>query len=308
MLGIATRKAGTEIECPKCGLSQMVPAPEAAAAALMLEQSDSAQVTVDDPSELVVYEDEPTMIGPRRQPPAPATENATSARTPSPPADTLPADTSPADMLPQYGEPLPSGMILFPRRTFFVQGILWVVFGVLAFGAGYFIGRGDVAEEKLAQQEEAARERVLVEGRLMYDPGTGQLAPDEGAVVIVLPEDRVPETPLSVYAIRPQDPPPKETHKSVRLIQNLGGVYTRAAADGTFSFVVPDQGEYYVLLISSHAARAKDAPLDEADQIDIQRFFGDSAEHLINRFKYRWSLEEIHSGFNPIEVNFGGDG
>jgi len=58
MLGIASRKAGAEIDCPKCGLSQVVPSEEAAAAALAMDRGGHGSAVTDDPSDLVVYDDE----------------------------------------------------------------------------------------------------------------------------------------------------------------------------------------------------------------------------------------------------------
>ena len=42
LLSIATRKSGTEIECPKCGLPQQVPSEEAAQAAMAMLQGTQA--------------------------------------------------------------------------------------------------------------------------------------------------------------------------------------------------------------------------------------------------------------------------
>ncbi len=62
MLAIATRKAGTDIECPKCGISQLVPSEEAALAASAMDQLVKSQPVVDDAADLTVYDDEPSVI------------------------------------------------------------------------------------------------------------------------------------------------------------------------------------------------------------------------------------------------------
>ena len=40
---------------------------------------------------------------------------------------------------------------------------------------------------------------------------------------------------------------------------------------------------------------------------EMQQYF-QLAEHLVGRSQYRWTLEEVNVGFNPIELEFGRDG
>jgi hypothetical protein len=197
-------------------------------------------------------------------------------------------------------------MILFPRRTYYLQAVLFLVVAVLAFGSGYLIGRGDGSYDKQVEQERAVRQKVLVQGRLLFDPGTGQPSGDENAVVMALPQGEYPKQLLSIQGVRPQDPPPGQEHPTVRSIVELGGDYARANASGGFDLVVPAEGKYWLLLISAHAARATNEPVGEADLAEIDRYF-QLGEHLLNRYKYRWRLEEIRVGFNPIEIDFGQD-
>ena len=312
LLGIASRKAGSEIQCPKCGISQVVPTEEAATAAMAMSQFAKTALVADNPAELVVYEDEPSAIEmPRtRRGDPPAAAPATASKTPSAPAAAEQAGTEsppPADVAIPAGQGVPQGMILFQRRTYYVQGVLFLLLAVAAFGSGYFIGRGDATVKLENELEEASRVRVPIEGKLFYFPGTGQVAGDFGAVVIALPEGRFPEKPLPIDGIRPQDPPPDEGQRTVRLIRELGGAYARADADGNFLTEAPDQGKYRLLIISNHAARPQGVEVDEVDLVEMEKYFA-LADHLINRFKYRWELREINIGTNPIEVDFGRDG
>jgi phage FluMu protein Com len=296
LLGIASRKAGSEIQCPKCGIAQIVPTEEAAAAALAMDQFAKTRPAVENPADLVVYDDEPSAIEtPRPRPPETAAAGKT---TPSPPIGEFPVELA---------RPLPQGVILYPRRTFYVQGLLLVILAAVAFGAGYFIGLGDASDRKLREEEEAERQRVPIRGKLVYDPGTGKIAGDENAVVIALPEGKSPASEISVQGIRPRDPPPSENDPSVRKIRELGGAYTRADALGAFYMVVPDQGEYRMLIISNNAARPTGVEIDEVDLSEMQQYF-QLAEHLVGRSQYRWTLEEVNVGFNPIELEFGRDG
>ncbi|MBN2477437.1 MAG: hypothetical protein JXB62_22720 [Pirellulales bacterium] len=299
LLGIATRKAGSVVECPKCGISQVVPSEEAAAAAMAMDHFAKTHETVETPADLVVYDDQPSAI---ETPPAPTAEKVAAATSEPTPPSKPPARTA----LQEPGEPVPGGMILFPRRSFYVQGVLLLVLAAVFFGAGYLIGRGDANYHQQAEEEAAAKERILVEGRVAYSPSSEQLVGDQGAVIIALPDGEYPEKTMLIQGIRPQDPPPGENQKTVRTIADLGGVYTRADASGAFSLVVPDQGKYHLLVISAHAARPDGSLIDEFDLSEMEQYFK-LAEHLVNRFKYRWTTEEIHIGFNPIEIEFGLD-
>jgi phage FluMu protein Com len=336
MLGIASRKAGAEIACPKCGFSQTVPSEEAAAAALAMDQFGRGQVVAESASDLVVYDDAPTAIEtprPRREPsPAPAASSDTRTaeagskekrrssgggkptatgqtsdrdRGPAQPAPTTPAAPEPEDS-PVEGAPVPRGMILFPRRTFYVQGVLFLVLAGVSFAAGYFMGRGDARLKLQEAQEELSKVRVLVEGTLVYQPGPNQVEPDERAVVMALPLDKFPEKKLTIQGIRPSDREPPPSHPTVRQIRELGGTYARADEEGTFDMIVPDKGTYRVLVISAHARRPKESDIHEPDLEQLGKYFT-QPDVLIGRHKYRFTEEEIDSGFNPIEIDFGRD-
>lgn len=202
---------------------------------------------------------------------------------------------------------LPSGLILMPRYVVYIQGGLFLLVAVVAFAAGYFIGRGDASVEMQAVEQESQRQRVLVEGRVVYNPGTGNLAPDEGAVVIVLPDDALPERKIPVQGLRPQDPPPRESLESLSTIEALGGGFVRADETGTFSLVLPQQGRYWVLIVSRHASRAPGQRIETVDYDLLDRIFL-LPEHLIGSRKYFWELRDLELGMEPVSHNFGRDG
>jgi len=181
--------------------------------------------------------------------------------------------------------------------------VLFLVLGAMAFAAGYFMGRGDVRFEQQAALEEASKERTPVEGTLTHRPGPNQVEPDERAVVVVLPADKLPEKPLIADGIRPSDPNPLKSHPSIRAINELGGAYVRADEKGSFYTVLPDKGEFWVLVISAHAARKKNVEIAEPDLEELGKYFS-QPELLISRYKYRFTKETIDSGFNPIEIDF----
>lgn len=293
LLGIASRKVGSAINCPKCGSVQTVPTPEAAEAALAMRRFARSAVQFESASTVVVYEDQPAPG--TLDPPGAALAGGSAVQTPAHPRAEVPA----------AGEPLPADMILFPRRTFYIHGVLFILLFATGLGAGYLIGRGNRQFAQQVMTEQQARERVLVEGKLLYEPGTGQPAGDENSLVIALPEGKRPERLLSVQGIRAQDPAPPPSHRTLQAIKELGGAYARADADGAFSLVLPE-GEYYLLIVSAHVTRPSQEPIGEADMLQMGEYF-QLVEHLIGPYKYRWGREKVVQGFNPIEINFSAD-
>ncbi len=299
MLGIASRKAGSDIECPKCGLSQGVPTEEAALAALTMGQFAQTPPGTDMASDVVVYDDQPAAIetsGPHPDGPRPEKGPDTPSSGPA-----LPSEPSGAS-----GRSVPRGMILFPRRVFYVQGLLFVIVALGAFGAGYFIGRGDATDRLRTERKQASQEQTQIPGKLVYDRGGGDFVGDEGAVIIVLPDGGV-TTRIPFEHIRPQDPVLDAPPKSVRLIREQGGEMARARPSGQFDLVVPDRGDYCLLIISRGTRRSGNAAVDEVDLSEMQEYFS-SPENLIGDRKYRWLSKEVNAGLSPVEIDFGRDG
>ena len=91
------------------------------------------------------------------------------------------------------------------------------------------------------------------------------------------------------------------------MLEELGAMYARADAEGHFSMVVPDRGEYYILIISRNVGRPRDTDPDEGDMMELGRYFT-MAQRLVSRYKYGWQKYDVHGGMPPIEVDFGEDG
>jgi len=295
LLGIASRKAGSEIQCPKCGWSQIVPSQEAALAAAAMDLFARSREALESTSNLTVYDDEPSLIEmpqPADSPKAP----------PEPPVSATAGALPAADAPHERGEPVPRGMILFPRRMIYVQGLLMLLLFAVGFGSGYFFGGGT---EHRATNDRTARQRILIEGSLVYDPGTGRLAGDQNAVIIALPAGKLPPKKISSEGIRPQDTS-IEPQNSAQMIRQLGGEYARADVSGNFSLVVPDRGKYHLLIISNHANRPEGTDVGEADLSEMQQYFS-MAALLIGRHKYSWTTPEISDNLR-LDRNLGRDG
>lgn len=295
LLGIATRKAGTEIGCPECGFTQHVPSKEAAAASVAMTRS-AGTTDPDNSTPQVVVVDAPG------KPDLSWLAQMQSAQPTAPP---LPGSAG-ASASRQADRTIPSGMILYRRRTLYIHGLLILLVAGGAFAGGYFVGRGDVRIELEANGRTAAREAVLLEGKLYYDSG-GAVAGDSGAVMIALPAEQSPRSTLSIEGIRPNDPPPSEANKSIRMIEDLGGVCQRVDDSGAYTVVLPGEGTYWVLLISRQTTRPADTDADELDLSQMRKYFYRAAA-LVGPYKYAWTLHEFSAGAPPLDHNFGRDG
>ena len=282
LLSIAGRKVGTDIDCPQCGQMQMVPSRQAAEAAMAMIQSHQLGETAPTAADGLFVVHDPFD------------------------ADGLDADELDRGM-PSSADRPPVGMLLLERQTLVFQGIFLALLPIAGLALGYFLGRFDSRPPVDAAQLEAAPEEILMQGKIVWEANTGENAGeilgDEGAVIIVLPDGVFPESTLSIQDIRPQDPHPSSDHKSLKKIDELGGLYARADASGLFPLVFPDRGKYRILLISRNAVRPQDTPIDEQDLEQIEKYFM-YAEDLIGRYKYRWSAEEISPDSPPIEHSF----
>jgi hypothetical protein len=201
----------------------------------------------------------------------------------------------------------PDDKVLLPRRALYLQAVLGVALAGAAFALGYAIGRGNATPEKSAPTEAAVKPRVWVEGKVTYSPASGAAAGDAEAVIFVLPEREFPLRCLDIEGIGPREPAPADSHPTLVALRQLGGAYARAGASGQFSLVVPKEGKYHVLAISAHVSRPAGSQINEADLIELDKYFR-SASGLIGEAKYRWIVAQLGPDSRPLEIDFGRDG
>lgn len=295
LLGIARRKAGTEIQCPTCGTAQVVPTEEEALAALEASRGSEPKTADSSANGIVVYDDDPL---------EPAADESPSEPQSRPIPVPSVADEKTAPVVSSALRPVPHGMVLLRRQTLYVQAVVIAAVAAGGFAAGYFVGRGDARFEEQARREQAERVPSQVEGKLLYRPNAQTVAGDEGAVAIALPAGREPERVFSTFGIRPQDAPPRETDKALRAIVQFGGAYARADASGTYWLQVPDEGEYWILFISRHTNRPRGAEIEELAADQMKKYFYAPAD-LIGRANYRWTRQAVRRGMKPVDWHFG---
>ena len=258
-LSVSTRKAGRPANCPRCKKELTVPAPEPATAgqgggeATTTEEGENE----DDPySQFVVY-DETELVY----------DHAAPARHPG-------------------GTPSAQDRVAVPRYVLYTQGLLLgavaltcFIFGVLTGGTFF------------SAPATAGKGPCTITGTVRYASGNQRL-PDEGAVVIVLPETKDAGQRASSSGMRPDEPLPETPLVGVQQIQDMGGAYTRAGPQGDYSLSLAGGGKYYVLVLSNHARRTGNEEVKVMDVRTLGRFF-DGAIDLLADSKYQLTAETV---------------
>jgi len=259
-LSVSTRKAGKVANCPRCKKELTVPAPEPAtgeggggAATATAEEGENE----DDPySQFVVYDDTELVYD----------------------------DAAPVSH--PGGTPSVQDRVAVPRYVLYTQGLLLgavaltcFIFGVLTggtfFSAPATTGKGP----------------CTITGTVRYASGNQRL-PDEGAVIIVLPETKDAGQRASAAGMTPDEPLPETPLTGVQQIRDMGGAYTRAGPQGDFSVNLASGGKYYVLVLSKHARRTGNEEVKVTDVRTLGRFF-DGAIDLLADSKYRLTSETV---------------
>lgn len=306
LLSVGSRKIGTEVECPRCRRNLTVPDPETAAASVAMRQAQRAPAPESPLPEFLVYDepetsalDAPPVIitdRPVQPPPLPV-------RAPPPLPNSTTSDPLWQKLTPQRGcQP----MLLISRRTLYVQAGILGFTTLAAFGLGYLIGFG-VAPKSAASPAAQAGEATLVQGFIRYSTETGEVLGDAGAVVMALPDGRLPNPKLGVQGLRPADPEPVAGGGVLMSLELLGGATTRVGLDGGYSLAVNEPGRYFLLIISRNTQRPPGNDLDEFQQALLERYF-QPANQLIGAQKYLWRVETLPAGTTNRTHDFGRSG
>ena len=139
-----------------------------------------------------------------------------------------------------------------------------ITFGILIRGS-------DIQSPRAGQQADGLDTKNEVTGTLYYINENGERRGDADAVIICLPKDRQPASLLSCKGLRPEDTVNKDT---VQIIHEMGGMYERADANGTFAFPYKEGERYFVILISAHQRRTGGEMKPSVEQ-ELRRYFRD---------------------------------
>ena len=284
-------KVGTEIACPQCGFWQTVPAQDE-------EGPDAGNRDAPSKDEGRAEADAGASADE-----GPSVHQGAEFRVPTSELTGSCGFRVPSQEPPALTATVPSGMILFPRRVFYVQAALYLVVALVSLGLGYLMGRGGPSGDDRSDEKTRAQNRVPVEGKVTYETRAGLRIGDEGALVIVVPGTAIPSSPLSVRAIREAETEPAKDRREPPAIHDAQGGYARVDQSGVFTLFVPQRGRYHVLVLSRHVTRPSAAPLPDQDRMELARYF-DRVDDLLEGFQYRWTSVEISLGSGPIDVDF----
>ena len=159
-----------------------------------------------------------------------------------------------------YSVPIPNpdfggevALVTLQKRYKLTLMLLYVSSAV-AFLMGIVFG---ILIQTLFLQPSLPRQHLAVEGagvnevigKLYYLDQNGHRQPDVDAVIICLPKDSTPNPLLSCQDLLPDVATNNET---VQLIQEWGGLYERADANGSFTLQYKEGTRYLVILISAN--------------------------------------------------------
>jgi len=198
---------------------------------------------------------------------------------------------------------------LWNRQTRWLFRLLLVVVFLLGCFGGFILhflfvsGRAGGRETSAVPETATSSQNIRVEGELSYRNSEGARMPDADAVVLFLPLDRIPAIPISSHGLVPNDVRFDPDGEASQQIKELGGVFQRTGADGSFAFPLRDEGRYLALTISSHLHRDEQG-LSPATIRDLQRFFRDPHE-LLGDYCYAREEYDVKPGTYLIRQTFG---
>lgn len=297
LLGIARRKSGTDVDCPRCMKSVLVPQtdepdkgdPPGAPVIPVFESEDFDRL-------IAKQGEKDSTVGARlAAPPKPAPAKIVEP----PPIRKPPTLAAPRsvdatkDKLMYVGAP---PVLLGP-----VGHAMLIVFILLAtFMMGLVVGRyvfpaatphsQNAANKKGENGEKAAKPVRPAEDRpkflgLVRYREAGDEKGDGHCAVLALPTNVEVNQKISVLGLRPEDRI-LENRPGLRQLNDYGGAMAFANANGQFEVDVERPGAYTILIISRHARRDMAQQLPKDEKAILNKYFDDVDNLLGDRDFY----------------------
>jgi hypothetical protein len=175
-------------------------------------------------------------------------------------------------------------VLLITRKTVYAQAALMGGLVLLAFVAGFAIGRSGRSVTK-SSTARAADEPVPLEGYVLYALTPGESLPDAGATVMALPVGKKADPKIGARGLRPGDNDDLSQVPAAEALRSLGGAVARTDSSGQFQLVVPRAGEYSLILLSRRANRPEGEPIAMSDRDELGRVFA-SPKELVGEKRY----------------------
>ena len=314
-LSVSSRKAGATGECPRC--KQPLKIPE------LPEDSDSEQPATSVQPPIVAAPAIPSSEAESSTPATPFNPAAPPSATSDIPPEHSPQDATNVPVAPQ-DDPFPSfdeieliydtegseyrapeesashhDVIAVPRYVIYLQGGLLGVVALASFAIGLIAGG---AFSSGSSSTPGLPQPCTVTGGITYVSGN-RVLPDEGAVIILLPQNnQKPEERATAAGLRPGDPPPAANHQGLAVLNQLGAGYARTDGNGHFEVQLPDRGRYLMLVISQARQLKSAADIDTQDILKIGPYFDNGAD-LIGKQRYKLTTESVR-GNRQFSVEF----
>jgi hypothetical protein len=293
MLGIARRKAGSVISCPRCSYPATVPQNEGEVARPAAAGRASGQPHFE-------RGDFDRWIGGR---PRPSGSSGGVAMMEAP--STAPAAFAPATLSDTH-----TGLLDAHRQRVQQQSaapVIDVRLGVAlilgaslaAFGGGWYFGHKSAvtkatggmvplaannakqpASNAPAAPPAAGDSKFVLSGQVNART-KGAVIPDAGARIIVFPTGQKPLKKIPAGGLRPgEESGPDQA--GMEAITKIGGAATTADIQGHYSIPLPKEGRYWVLVISKNATRTGPLMLQVEEQ-SLHQYFADIGEVVGNK-------------------------
>lgn len=186
---------------------------------------------------------------------------------------------------PDWNAPLP-----VTRTAIYTIGAVIVGVAICSFLLGWSMGR----EMGSGQVAAATTGSNRIHGRISYATSRGKTVADSESVVIVLPTNQRPDEKLEIATLRPDVPPPNALHPTIQGIRAIGGDFARTDRTGDFQLEIPNPGEYFLLVISSHLPRSSSEPPTTKEIVELGQYFK-QPDVLLGKNDFIWSKELIRS-------------
>jgi hypothetical protein len=185
-------------------------------------------------------------------------------------------------------EAIDFGRVSVRRWVLYAQGVLLGVVALAAFGLGMVVG-GAVPR---GGESTVATGPVTLTGTVAYDAGDNLPTPDEGAAVLLVPEDARPEQKAAVASLRPGSSPVEAGDSAVTTLREIGGDYARVDREGKFRLVAAQPGMYFLLIVSAHKDRSSQERFVPQHLAELGRYV-ESAPELLGQNRYQWTRRRL---------------
>jgi len=310
MLKIGSSKVGSVVNCPRCQKPIVIPlqsAPQAEEAYRLLKSQQALAPSLPHPAAT----SHPPSHSPSHPPHSPLVPTWEALEEEIDDAD-MPLWMEESWMPPPTSFHSTSSPVLTEEvalRTLQKRHKLTVTLLAVSVIALFFVGiivgmviRGlSVPSNRFAQQHaDAASLENEVTGTLYYLNENGEKRPDVDAVILCLPKDRQPSTLLSCQGLRPEDITNNDT---VQMIHEMGGMYERTDANGSFAFSYREGVRYLVILVSAHQERTG-GEIKPSHIQELRRYFRDPelfGESCLHIDEYEWGKPLLRYTFDVTD-------